>query len=301
MLKSPKEAGAHGEDGDEQEKNHQGKQDSGMGLTARAPASDSHRGSPLLGAQAAGPGGGELTESGGRSGPVFRLCRLGCEGWQPVEGRESQGLGDAEPGAGRRRRRRRRVAPSGRRRAGAGPGPGGGALPRPRRPPPARMRAGDGNPVPRSARLHLRIWGAGPRVPRAPSPSPGLPAERSRPWKRTRCPAKRALTRIEAAPGAGRPRTSAREGAAALRCAALRRLRRPPSALHRRPGSDFLFLGLGPAARPRSPLGGRAPTRPSRRRDAGPAAASSGSAVPPPLCPGENGGEVEGEREGERD
>lgn len=35
MLKSPKEAGAHGEDGDEQEKNHQGKQDSGMGLTAR--------------------------------------------------------------------------------------------------------------------------------------------------------------------------------------------------------------------------------------------------------------------------
>ena len=159
-------------------------------------------------------------------------------------GTRGPGLGDAEPGAGRRRRRR----------AGAGRGPGGGALPRPRRPPPARMRAGDRNPAPRSARVHLRSWGARPRVPRAPSPSPRLPAERSRPWKRTRCPLKRALTRGEAAPGAGRARTSAREGAAALRCAA------PAPAPAERPAPPPRLRLPLPRARPR-----RSAALPARR------------------------------------
>lgn len=281
----------------------------------RAPASDSHRGSPLLGAQAPGPGGGELTESGGRSGPVFRLCRLGCEGWvgnapartkEPLFRRSSRWRDgrarDSGTGARGRGARSRAAAAAGRplRTAAGRGGPRSRRRGAPPTPPAPTREDGRGGQEPGTALRSPPPADLGRRAEGAPGPFPfpGAPG--------------RAVPSLEkdpvsseagAYPGRGGSRRGppSHVGPGRCGCAALRRLRRPPSALHRRSGSDFLFLGLGPAARPRSPLGGRAPTRPSWRRDAGPAAASSGSAVPPPLCPGENGGEVEGEREGERD
>lgn len=80
-------------------------------------------------------------------------------------------------------------------------------------------------------------------------------------------------------------------GKGRLHCAGLRR---PPSALHRGSRSDFLFLGPGPAARPR-------PGPPLSAELRTPPAASGGSPRPASPRPwGEEGGEAEGERERER-
>lgn len=150
-------------------------------------------------------------------------------------------------------------------------------------PHPGGSAQGRGARAPRSARRHLRI-GVPDRGPLVPSPFPEAPGDRSHPWKRTPgVGANPALTRRGAAPARGLRSQVCGEGAAALRGLRLR-LPRPPSALRRRSGSDFLFFGSAPPLR-RTPRLGRARARPSQRRDAGSAAESSGSSVPPPRGP----------------
>lgn len=226
---------------------------------------------------------------------TLRAPRLRVEGRE--RGDSGPGPRSRAPGAGRWRPW---VAPSRRRWAAAGRGRGDRALPSPIGPHPGGSARGTGtwHPGPLASTCGsgapIRVPFPSPASRRSRPPHPGVPVL-SHSWKRTRCPAKGTLTRGGPAPGAGRARRSAggRCGCAAPAAAPAERPVPPP-------GSDFLFLALGPAARPRSPLAGRAPTRPSRRRVAGLVAASSGSWVPPPLGPGEHGGEQR-ERERERD
>lgn len=247
-------------------------------------------------------GAGFCSPPGCAEKPLLREASIAATvaagGGAGTPGRQVQAapqLSGRECGAGQRRRRRRRVAPSRQQPAAAGPrSPRRGRSPAQSAPTQEGARREGGARAPCSARVHLRTWDARPRVPG--SPSPGCFSRRAvHPWKSTPgVKAKPALTRRGVAPQPGPRFLQVRWGRGG--CAALRGLRRPPSALHRSPSADFLFLGLGPAARPRPgpPLSARSCGL-RRQRAADPP-------VPPPLCPGARKvGEAEGgERERER-
>lgn len=193
-------------------------------------------------------------------------------------------LGGRERGAGQRRRRR--VAPSRQQPAAAGPrSPRRGRSPAPSAPTQEGARREGGPRAPCSARVHLRTWNARPRVPG--SPSPGLPASGPSLEKHPGREGEAGAYPERGGSAAGAALRAGPVGKGRLCCAALRGLRRPPSALHRGCSSDFLFLGLGPAARPR-------PGPPLSARSCGSPRPAS------PLPWGEEGGEAEREREGER-
>lgn len=236
----------------------------------------------------------ERTEGGGCSGPVLGLSRLSCRvdlvtvpsalrnlfskerTLRPprlrMEGGEHRGSGP-DPWS-------RAVAAAGRPLQAAvgsgGRGRGGGALPQPRWPPSGRESAGNRNPAPRSARLHLRIWG----VPRVPFPS--LPSWRSR--RRGPIPGKGAgVQRKGHLPGEGRlPARAPLAGRPGEGAAALRRLRRQPSALHRRPARTSSSSRSAPplGRAPRSPAAPRPAPPGAGLRASSPRAADLGSLLP---------------------
>lgn len=256
----------------------------------RAPASDSHRGSPLLGAQAPGPGGGELTESGGRSGPVFRLCRLGCEGWvgnapartkEPLFRRSSRWRDgrarDSGTGARGRGARSRAAAAAGRplRTAAGRGGPRSRRRGAPPTPPAPTREDGRGGQEPGTALRSPPPADLGRRAEGAPGPFPfpGAPG--------------RAVPSLEkdpvsseagAYPGRGGSRRGppshvgpGRCGCAALRCAGSGARRAPCTAAPARTSSSS---GSAP------PLG-RAPRSAAAPRPAPPGA---GMRAPPPRA-----------------
>lgn len=209
--------------------------------------------------------------------PASQLPWLRVEGREPRAARSrlrrNSGAGRAEPGSGGGGG----SPPPGSSRQRRARGPRGGGAPQHRLPPPGRERAGKGGPGHRAPPVST----CGPGTPGRGSLGPLPPGSRREvhPWKSTPgVKAKPALTRRGVAPQRGPRFVQVRWGRGG--CAALRGLRRPPSALHRGCSSDFLFLGLGPAARPRPgpPLSARSCGL-RRQRAADPP-------VPPPLCPG---------------
>lgn len=169
-----------------------------------------------------------------------------------------------------------------------GPGsPRRGRFPTPSAPHAGGSAQAERGPRPRAARLHLRTWDAGQRVPGSPSHSSGLPGSGPPPTEKHPGCEGQASSYL----GRGLPRRWGRVRRSGRRAAAARGS-----------GSDFLLLRLGPAARPRSPARPR-PGPPLSAASCGlrrPPAAGPASRLPSVLGRGRWGGGGGGERKRKR-
>lgn len=208
-----------------------------------------------------------LREEGASAGPPGRGCAGAWGPGRPLQAAASSG----DPGSPRRQR-----------------------LPTPSAPAREAAPRGEG-PRPRAARLHLRTWDAGQRVPGSPSHSSGLPGSGPAPGK-----APRVRRPSQLLPREGRPRRWGRVRRSGGRAAAARR---GSGACTAAPAPTSSSSGSAPPSG-RAPRVGRAPARPSRPRAAGSAGCQQRvpqSRLPSVLGRGRWGGGGGGERERERD